>query len=135
MTEDIEFTPAFSVGVDAFDDQHRKLIDMINRLGRQLDRPKHKESVDLMHELIQYAMEHLEEEESLMRIHNYPELASHFEEHRKFRAKVVTFCADLKKNERETVAEAWQYLQDWLIHHILHTDRLYTAFFNEHGVH
>lgn len=128
--KDSQLPPAFRVGVDLFDLQHQQLIEMIDRLGgNKLSLPGHDERMALMHDLVHYALEHFDAEEELMRKYNYPGFEDHLEEHRIFRMQVILFFEELNANEEKTVAEAWKFLQEWIVDHILHTDMLYKPFF------
>ena len=70
--EQITWTEDFSVGVVSLDEQHKRLIQMINRLiiaGPQTTTRSETVS-DLLSDMANYARKHFATEEELMRQHN-----------------------------------------------------------------
>ena len=56
----LTWSPMFSVGVKEIDDQHKKLIDLANRLNDQMAAGKGKEILDkIFQELVAYTVSHL----------------------------------------------------------------------------
>ena len=74
----------YSVGIHEFDEQHKTLIDCISRIERAVaryDRPSADEAIVHLAELTRV---HFAVEESLMRIHDYPRLEEHADDHKQF---------------------------------------------------
>ncbi len=133
--EKIEWTEKFSVGVSLFDNQHRQIIEMINKLIRT-----HRLSVDsdvisdTLTSMTEYARNHFKDEERFMTEHGYPDYDSHKERHKEFLKKTVSFCNATTLHVETVPEKLLEYLRNWWIHHILEQDMKYRQFFNEKGV-
>lgn len=74
----ITWNENYSVKVKQFDDQHKKLIDMINELHDAMKVGKGKDVMEkILAGLIQYTVTHFANEERLMKQHNYPDYEQH----------------------------------------------------------
>lgn len=125
----------YSVGIEAIDNDHRKLIKLINqfqtavfyRTGEEFER----EAFD---ELVDYTQTHFTREEALMEKHGYPDFEAHVAEHRKMIGQVENVMTQYQtEGRRETLNDAVLFLREWLIEHINGTDQAYSAFLLEKG--
>lgn len=122
-----------SVGIDAIDNQHKKLVDIANRLhdtymaGHDYEvRPKHILG-DIIDELIEYTKIHFASEEKMMADAHYPKLKEHKEMHKKLVAQVM----DQKRKFEESGGDAddlVEFLLDWLGNHIKKEDKDYEPY-------
>jgi hemerythrin len=125
----------FSVGVKEIDDQHKKLIDLANKLNDQMGAGKGKDLLDkIFTELVAYTQSHFATEERLMAKHNYTATAKHMQEHK----ALVGTVADLKRKhdggENVLTSQVMTFLRDWLTKHILNTDKAFGRELNQKGV-
>ena len=131
----VEWKDEYSVGVDSLDDDHRKLLNLINNLQTAVryrtGKTFEKESLD---EVIAYTKYHFEREEKMMLETGYPDIEAHKEVHRAMIAKIDEFLIDYEKRGYEALEEVALYLKDWLINHINGTDQEYSALFKEKGL-
>ena len=135
MMEPIEWTDSFSVGVALLDEQHRRLIDMLNKMIKDPAADTRSETVaDVLTDMTRYAQEHFKAEEELMNEHGYPRLDEHKEQHLGFQEKVARLCFATVKGQASVPQELMEYLQKWLIHHILQEDMAFKPFFEQKGV-
>ena len=135
VMEPIAWIEGFSVGVALFDEQHRRLIDMLNRLIRDPDATTNSETVsDLLTDLTRYAQEHFNAEEDRMTEYGYPALEEHRRQHDAFREKVARLCVATVEGEASVPQDLLAYLQRWLIRHILQADMAFKPFFEQQGV-
>lgn len=123
------------VGITEFDEQHKKLIALINKLYDAMKEGDGKKVLkDILNELIAYAKYHFESEEKYFVEFNYSGKAEHVEEHNSFRKSV----SDLKKRSDEGkpvfTMELMTFLKQWLVTHIMDSDKKYGKFLNEKGV-
>ena len=133
--EQITWTEDFSVGVVRLDEQHKRLIKMINRLIAEPQTTTESEMVsDLLSDMTNYAQAHFTAEEELMRQHNYPRLEEHVAQHRAFQKKTVDFCSATVLNVGIVPETMLHYLSDWLVEHILRSDMAYKPFFREQRI-
>lgn len=133
--EPINWTENYSVGVALFDEQHKSLVDMLNRMIKDPTVTTGSETVsDVLTEMTQYALNHFRSEENLMTEHGYPHLDQHRQQHRRFEDKVVTLCSAIGERVENVPQVLLEYLQAWLTQHILCEDMEYKAFFQDKGV-
>ncbi|MDW8094977.1 MAG: bacteriohemerythrin, partial [Caldimicrobium sp.] len=82
-------------------------------------------------ELVSYASYHFNTEEALMSKYGFPELANHKREHEAFKAKIKEFMDKKAKGEVTLSVEIMTFLKDWLVKHIMGTDKKYGPFLQE----
>jgi len=125
----------YSVGVKMFDDQHKKLFDIINNLFDAMKEGKSKEILgSILDRLLDYTLTHFKDEENVMAKHNYPALDQQKQQHKIFTDKIASLSADHKAGKMVLSIEISNFLKDWLINHIQGIDRQYSEFFNNIGV-
>ncbi|MEO5356308.1 MAG: bacteriohemerythrin [Nitrospirae bacterium YQR-1] len=131
----ITWTDNLSVHVREFDDQHKKLIQIINDLFDAVTARKGKEALEpVLTELIEYTKYHFINEENLLAKHGYPYAAIHKQEHDDLTQKVMSFEAQFKAGRAMVDLLLMNFLKDWLTKHILGTDKKYSEFLNSKGV-
>lgn len=124
-----------SVNIKAFDDQHKKLIDLINKLYDGMKAGKGNDVLEgILSELVSYTVTHFSNEQSLFQKHGYPEFVQHKKEHDDLTKKAIELRDNLKSGKSVISVEVMSFLKDWLNKHILGTDKKYTAFLNGKGV-
>ncbi|MCD6292327.1 MAG: bacteriohemerythrin [Deltaproteobacteria bacterium] len=122
-------------GVSEFDNQHHRLVDLINELYKAMKTGRGNEViVKVLDELVDYTGTHFAAEERLMLEHKYPDYDNHIVIHQEFVAKVVDFQKKFKLGEATLSLDLLEFLKDWLIAHIKGIDRKYGPFFNGKGV-
>lgn len=121
------WTDAFSVGVPLMDEQHKRLIEMINALA---DASEAVCVFDIIMRMYSYADEHFLAEEALMRRHDYGGRDEHIAAHRNFRSK-ATDLADRDYTQGVARREVFSYLREWLSEHILKVDMAYKGCFSQ----
>lgn len=108
------------------DEQHKKLIAMINRLHGALKKGHARMEIrTILEELTAYTVEHFTAEEAFMAGTNYPDLERHKEIHRQFVAKVVDAKQRWQAGDEKVIHEVLRLLKEWLPQHILVTDKEY----------
>lgn len=125
----------YSVKVTDFDDQHKKLINLLNRLFDAMGAGKGKEMVGpILTELIDYTVVHFKAEEKVMFTHAYPDMKAHIEEHELLKKRVYAFKADFDAGKAPLTIEVMNFLKDWLTNHIVDTDKRYGPYMNARGI-
>ncbi len=131
----ITWTDSYSVKVKEFDQQHQKLVSLINDLHEAMKAGKAKNIMEMMlDELESYTAYHFKSEEDQMKKHTYPDMAKHIDEHIGFVKKVQDFKAQYSAGKATLSLEISNFLRDWLLNHINGTDKKYSDFFNQKGV-
>ncbi len=129
------WSPMFSVGVKAIDDEHKKLIDLANGLSDQMGAGRGKEALGpLFADLIAYTQYHFSNEERLMGLHQYSASADHEQKHRELVESVMGLRTRFEKGEDVLTSEVMVFLRDWLTKHILQTDKALGRELNQKGV-
>ncbi len=131
----IEWTDALSVGVREMDDQHKKLIGMINRLIAEQHMLTEPETIaELLTEMTDYAREHFRAEEYLMAEYGYDSIKVQEIEHQAFIDKTFEFMSATDMGPNILSKALLDYLKSWLVGHILRVDMRYKEFFMAKGV-
>jgi len=126
----------YSVKVSIIDQQHKKLIDLLNALYDGLRAQKAKDIVGrILGDLVSYTEVHFATEERLMKTHGYTGYLQHKVEHDSLTKKVVDFQKEFNEGKTSIPVELMQFLRDWLSNHILGSDKRYSSFFQSKGVH
>jgi len=126
---------SLSVNIVQIDDQHKKLVAMVNELHRAMKLKKSNSVIgSILDRLADYTVTHFGTEETLFARYGYPEEKAHVEIHRKLVAQVVDVQKKFKAGEAMVSMELMSFLKDWLINHIQGTDKKYSSFLREHGV-
>ncbi|HHB92162.1 MAG TPA: bacteriohemerythrin [Thioploca sp.] len=132
--EFIAWDDELSVEIQEIDEQHKVLVNLINRLFNEA-LVKHNVAVanEILAELIQYTIIHFSVEESLFRIFDYPDYEKHKAQHELLKKQVVELKNRIEQGEEITI-ELISFLRSWLKKHILQEDKKYSKFFMEKGL-
>lgn len=126
---------SLSTGIREVDEQHKKLLAMINDLGIAMkERKTAAELGRVISGLKDYTVRHFTLEEVYFRQHGYPDAAAHVAEHRDFVEKVEGYNRDLKEGKLFLGLEVMNFLSDWLIKHIKGSDQRYAPYLKGKGV-
>lgn len=129
MTPLMSWKDAWSVGVPSLDEQHKNLISLVNKLNDAMKSGRGKDVLgDILAKLVNYTKTHFAAEEQLMRMHSYPDLASHQVEHQKLTATALNLQKEFAAGTVSLSVEVMQFLSDWLEKHILGSDKKYAPF-------
>jgi hemerythrin len=125
----------YSVKVRLLDQQHKKLIDLLNETFEGLQQQRGREVLgSVLFELVKYTEIHFATEERLMQQNCFPGLEAHRLEHGVLTKKVRDFQREYHSGKASTPIEVLQFLRNWLEQHILGTDRQYSTFFVNKGI-
>lgn len=129
---------SFSVGIQSFDNQHKKLFEIINRVYTSIVSRKNPVSRELLNgalnELVEYMKLHFEAEERTMRAHGYPEYEKHKKEHDDFARSVADFKRRYDKGDAAITGELLGSLATWLDTHLNGTDKRYAPYLSARGI-
>jgi hemerythrin len=123
------WTDAFSTTIQELDDQHRHFFDIINRLGAAHGTNAERSVMrDTFSELIDYIQVHFTAEEELLERYRYPALERHKALHALYSQKVAELFRDYLNDHASITQTTLQFLQDWIVSHILEDDMKYRDF-------
>lgn len=112
-----------SVTVDEIDEDHRRLVDLLNIFSRSVakgESPEYQEAV--LAELIACTIWHFRHEERLMLKYNYPYFAGHKAEHQELIKSAAAFQQKYLQDGGKMSEADFVYLEHWLTEHILVVD-------------
>ncbi|MSM40243.1 MAG: bacteriohemerythrin [Geobacter sp.] len=131
----LTWNDSYSVKVKQLDDQHKKLIDMINQLYDAMKVGKGSEVIGpVLKSLMTYTQTHFSTEEQLMKLHGYPDYETHKNEHTQLVAQVGNIKKEMDAGKMPLTQNVMNFLRDWLIKHIQGNDKKYGPFLNDKGV-
>lgn len=128
----IEWDESCLLGVKEIDDQHAKLVGMINQLHEVSAKGQDAAlAARVATELSNYTQYHFSAEEQLMQNAGYKDLKAHIRQHKLFSSKAVDFLLGVVQDRQSVSEDMLDYLSDWLMGHIKVTDRKFGAFIKE----
>ncbi|MEW6263187.1 MAG: bacteriohemerythrin [Thermodesulfobacteriota bacterium] len=131
----IDWSGNLSVKVAEIDQQHQKLVAMINEIHEAMKQGRGKNVLGpIINELVNYTKTHFTTEEKYFDQFKYPQADIHKAKHKEFVKKVSEFKAGFDKGSLSLTVEVMNFLKDWLSGHIAGDDKKYGPFFNEKGL-
>lgn len=132
----INWKESYNVGITHIDQDHKKLIKLLNQFTLAYDHAMSEEfEKQALNELVDYTVYHFEREEKMMREHDYPDFVAHQAKHQEMIAQVNEFVDLYDKKGHDALKEISEFLTVWLISHINGTDKEYSQYLNDQGVH
>lgn len=125
---DLCFTKDYLTGIELIDQEHQELFRIIREVNTLIKNEfipdKYDEIVHLLDELFQYTAVHFKDEEAYMESIGYSGLSAQKAAHEAFVQRLSEMQLDqIDANQQETLEELMQFLTQWLINHILHSDK------------
>jgi hemerythrin len=117
----IEWTSGLEIGHAQIDEDHRQLVELLNRF-HAVASTRPPEAMDILDGLFAHAAAHFAREEQLMTEVGYEHQARHVKEHLHLTDELADRLASLKAG-RSTHADLAGFIRDWLLEHIALTDR------------
>ncbi|MDA3786591.1 MAG: bacteriohemerythrin [Deltaproteobacteria bacterium] len=125
----------YSVGIREIDEQHKKLVAMVNDMHQALAQGKGREILGaILNKLIAYTQYHFGSEEALMEKYAFPDFPAHRLAHTSMSTKVLALHKEFAGSDIKRSIEVARFLQQWLNKHILETDKQYSSFLKKKGV-
>ncbi len=122
----ITWDRGFQFGLEAIDQQHRHLVDLVNQLHGAMRRRAGKTVLaTTLEELAHYTVQHFETEEQLMEASGYADLDGHRNLHAKLVDQVLDFQKRFDSGDATVSMDLMTFLRDWLLDHIDKVDRKY----------
>ena len=113
----------FSIHVDFVDEQHKRLLEMLNQLHSSVQRGTGNEEIGpVLREMVAYVKKHFTDEERLMLQVAFPEYERHKAMHHKLTARLTGILLRLKKGDGLSAFELLSFLKDWWTNHIVVED-------------
>ena len=130
----IEWNDSLSVGLDVIDEQHIKLVEILNSLNSSGGGQDDEVIKKILNDLVEYTVYHFAFEEELLLKHQYPDYKNHVAAHKALVKKVGKFNEEFQAGKAKLSGELFKFLRSWLNGHIRGTDKLYVPHLIERGV-
>ncbi len=125
-----DFDLEFKLGIEAIDNEHIKLVDMLNQTHALLSEGKKDEArVYFGQTLSEYVNEHFTNEEKFMESIGYPGLDEHKKIHENFKKSFQELAPTIDSFDEAAFRKALSDAFTWIISHIGKTDKKYVTFY------
>ena len=130
-----DWRPEYSVSIQRFDCDHKKLISLLNELNDAMAEKRGRLVVGhLLRDLADYSCSHFAAEEEAMCRASYPGLSTHAAEHREFAKKLAEIQYEYAAGSSAVTIDLLYFLRDWVQRHILESDHKYGTSLNQAGI-
>lgn len=124
-----EMKKEYYTGIEQIDQEHKTLFDIAEETyqlqNNEFIPDKYDNIKSLLSKLKDYAIMHFQHEEEYMEKIQYKRLFTQKIQHKAFCDKLEEFDLEqLDENSDELINEILTFLTDWLVDHILYTDKL-----------
>ncbi len=131
----LEWEDKYSVGVTEIDDQHKRMFVVINELLDAIHTNTPAEHLgNIIDSLVKYKIFHFATEEKYFKEFNYEETETHIAEHHKFNERLTALKEKYPEPTIDFAFELVDFLEDWLINHLMTVDQKYVKCFHDHGL-
>jgi len=125
----------YSVGIRQIDEQHKRLVRLLNELHQAMCEGKSREVMTgILSQLVDYTKGHFAAEERMMQGYLFPGYAAHKVEHDQLTKTVLKFQQEVTSGKAVMSIDVMDFLKNWLRNHILATDQKYGPFLKSKGV-
>lgn len=117
----------YSVGVPSIDEQHLKMVSLLNQIHDGMMSGKEKAVLGrILQALIEYTRMHFAYEEELLTRSGYPDSAAHQKEHADLLQQIRTIRQQCEVDGSNVVTiPVMSFLENWTMNHILGADMRY----------
>ena len=128
----MQWKDEYSVGITEIDDQHKRIADLFTLIDTAIEnRASWSDVFFKLEQLREYARSHFTLEESLMRMHGYPQQAEHVALHRHFLDKLDQL--QMTTLSRQVTMSTISYLSNWYADHMKTQDRDFVRYIVDAG--
>lgn len=125
----------YSVGVKLIDEQHQMMFSTINELMEAINTKPTKEKLNgIINQLVQYKKFHFATEERYFKEFNYEKTDEHITKHQEFNQKLTQIQTKYSEDVLAFAFALVNFLEDWLVEHLMTADQEYKACFKANGL-
>lgn len=126
----IKWSDELSVAIPAIDEDHRKLLGLLNKVIAACYAGVGAGVVETaLKQLDAYTRDHFGREEALLEQGGYPDFSAHHRRHQALIDQLATIRSD------HLGGEVMEFLHNWLINHIMKDDQHYATYFKDRREH
>jgi hemerythrin len=134
VSNSISWSPVLSVGIDDFDEQHKEILNYLNKLNNcKVEPVSTAEMQVLLKNLAHYVDKHFSYEEKVFTECGYPKADEHKKAHELYRAEVTAFVSSYEAGRDIDLEEITHFLKDLFFKHIMVKDLVMAKYVSEHG--
>lgn len=123
---------AYSVGIDEIDNQHMRILQLINHLHELEDDPESQAVFsEMVNNLLNSIKTHFFAEENLMRRIKYPQQNDHKKQHDLLTGQLHTIQKKFLLGQSLSSCKFAEFMRDWFLRHMSGEDNKYAKFFAE----
>ncbi len=127
----IRWSSIYELGHKEIDSQHQKLVDIINEFYHAFATAQANDKIgEIINELVNYTIFHFTAEEEIFKKTDYPDVTKHMSIHKEFVDKLKNYHQEVKDGNIKTTYDLMTFLRDWLLDHIMGTDKTYLSYIN-----
>jgi len=120
---------SFETGISEFDNQHKKLVNIVNGLYNAIQDGRAQNEIEtILNELVDYTVYHFDSEEKAFKQFGYPEYANHKKIHEALKSQVGKFLNEYQSGKASIGFNLLEFLKSWLLNHIKVEDKKYGKF-------
>lgn len=124
----VTWTADLSVGIPELDDQHQKMVEIINKLYDAIVEFRGQSAIaETLESLVTYTKEHFSYEEECMLQCTFAGFPHHKRVHENFTQKVMDLRRKAQEADFVMSVEILEILRDWLVNHIQDLDQQYAT--------
>jgi hemerythrin-like metal-binding protein len=128
-------TRDYDVQVAKMNEDHRRIFDYINTLHTRIKaKTPANQLLGTLRDFAEFTRQHFAEEEGLMSRASYPGLPGQQRAHTKLLKQVGEFVASVAAGEKVDMIGMLAFFREWLVDHILVTDKKYSQHLNDRGI-
>jgi hemerythrin len=126
----ISWSDDFALNLPEIDAQHQVLFGLFGELWNAIvARAGQADMLRLIADLDDYAVQHFKEEEAFMTVTGFPRLEGHKMAHETFVRRVAAERLAIEKGSPNLSLDLLRFLRDWLVEHIMVSDREYARYY------
>ncbi len=130
----IDFTESELVNVKDIDNQHLKMVNIINRIHSGISNTSNYNYTSDLQALIDEIEIHFETEERYMKENLFPGYYSHKLEHDRFFNQMVNNFEKMKEDRSSNIGEQLNSFKRWFYNHLDLSDKKCGTFLNSKGI-
>lgn len=119
----VNWDSEFEIGHKELDEQHKKLIGLLNNIIEDCNRNNSSKLIaDTLEQMLEYSFIHFKTEEKLLLEAGIPNFEEHKKQHKDFVKKISELCFSSINNNYTIADEITVHLKKWVVEHILVSD-------------
>ncbi len=130
----IQWSDTLSVSVPTIDEQHKRLIAIVNDIHATVVAGAERTALNrIFDELISYTVYHFRTEEEFFEKFHYADRELHKTQHNELTQKALELQETYQQGSATVSYEVLDFLHDWLVTHIIGSDRQFGRFLAARG--